>query len=81
MLDQRDQKLRNPEDDLFNITIVKNTEFDFEDNLSRLNFILNEPQPSSDSPFEIEPKIAVIPARETQFFEVKFNFDYRVDVF
>ena len=81
MFDQRDQKLRNSEDDLFNITIVKNTGFDSEDNPFRLNFDLNEPQPSSNSPFEIEPKIAIIPARETQFFEVKFNSDQGVDVF
>ena len=75
MFDQRDQKLRNSENDLFNITIVKNTGFDSEDNPFKLNFDLNEPQPSSNLSFEIKPKIAIIPARKTQFFEVKFNSD------
>ena len=48
MFDQRDQKLWNPEDDLFNITIVKNIGFDSEDNPFKLNFDLSEPQPSSN---------------------------------
>ena len=81
MFDQRDQKSRDPEENLFDISIIKNTGFDSEENPFKLNFDLVEPEPSFNSPFEIEPRNAIIPARETQFFEVKFNSDQGVDVF
>jgi len=81
IFDQRDQKNRSPEENLFNITIGKNTGFDSEENPFKLNFELIEPHPSTNSPFEIVPQRAIIPARETQFFEVKFNSNQGVDTF
>lgn len=80
IFDQRDQKQKEDEN-LFNITIDKNTGFDSEENPYKLNFNLIEPEPSMNSPFEIEPQTVIIPARETQFFEVKFNSDQGVDTF
>ena len=81
IFDQRDQKSRDPEENLFNITIGKNTGFDSEENPFKLNFELIEPPPSLNSPFEIIPQRVIIPARETQFFEVKFNSNQGVDTF
>lgn len=81
IFDQRDQQNRNPDDNLFNITIGKNSGFDSEENPFKLNFELIEPAPSTNSPFEIEPQSVIIPARETQFFEVRFNSNQGVDTF
>lgn len=81
LYDQKDQNERNKEDDLFKITIDKNTGFDSEENPYKLKFDLIEPEPSVNSPFSIEPQRAVIPARETQFFEVRFNSGQGVDTF
>lgn len=81
IFDQRDQKNRDAEENLFEITIGKNTGFDSEENPFKLNFELIEPHPSTNSPFEIVPQRAIIPARETQFFEVKFNSNQGVDTF
>ena len=81
LFDERDQKKRREDENLFNITIDKNTGFDSEENPFKLNFNLIEPEPSMTSPFEIEPQTVIIPARETQFFEVKFSPDQGVDTF
>lgn len=81
MFDQKDEKEKDQEADLFNISIGKNTGFDSEENPYKLKFDLNEPEPSEDSPFKIDPPVAVIPAREIQVFEVKFNSDQGVDKF
>jgi len=81
MFDQKDEKERDQEADLFNISIGKNTGFDSEENPYKLKFDLNEPEPSENSPFKIDPPVAVIPAREIQVFEVKFNSDQGVDKF
>lgn len=78
MFDQRDQ---TEKDELFNISIIKNIGFDSDENPYKLNFEIIEPEPSHNSPFEIEPRATIIPARETQFFEVKFNSNQGVEIF
>lgn len=81
IFDERDQRSRSAEADMFKISIDKNTGFDSEENPYKLKFDLIEPEPTMDSPFEIEPRTVIIPARETQFFEVKFNSTYGVETF
>lgn len=81
MFDERDQVNKKADEDLFKITIDKNTGFDSEENPFRLKFDLIEPEPSLGSAFQIEPQHVIIPARETQFFEVKFDSDQGVGTF
>jgi hypothetical protein len=81
MFDERDQAHKKEDQDLFKISIDKNTGFDSEENPFRLKFDLIEPEPSHGSAFQIEPQHVIIPARETQFFEVKFDSDQGVDTF
>jgi len=82
LFDQKEENIaKQQENDLFNISIGKNTGFDSEENPFKLKFDLNEPEPSENSPFEIEPQKVVIPANEIQVFEVKFNSTQGVDKF
>ena len=81
IFDERDQKKRKQDEDLFNISVDKNTGFDSEDNPYKLKFDLVEPEQSYESPFVIKPQQIIIPARETQFFNVFFNSNEGVETF
>ena len=58
---------------MFNIKIVKNSAFDSKDMPYKLDFDMIEPPESTESPYEIEPKVSVIPSKTSATFEVKFN--------
>ena len=69
------------EGDMFNIKIVKNSAFDSKDMPYKIDFDMNEPTESDNSPYEIEPKVSIIPSKTTATFEVKFNSDQDVGNF
>ena len=59
--------------DMFDISIVKNSTFDSNNMTYKLNFAMIEPPESTESPYEIEPKVCVISSKSTATFTVKFN--------
>lgn len=66
VFDQRD--LDKEEGDIFDIKIVPNSSFDYKDQPFKLEFNRNEPEPSQNSPFIVEPANCIIPSKQTMEF-------------
>lgn len=62
IFDKKD--LANNDQDLFNLSVIKNMSFDRRDNPFKFNFDVIEPEESRDSAFEISPKSLILNSRE-----------------